>query len=252
MSYLVCDKCKGYYELQPGESPEDFNLTCECGGKLEFFDSDKNNNPNLDKNDAVLGNKTRSYNIITGQSINNYVETLDGAGLIKCPSCGSLNRRGSFSCSVCGELLRSVDVEKEIEIENTRRFIGWSTFNWSYSLLSRVSGYKIENYVYTSFIFILILIPLLLINWKSLNILLPLAYLTVGICLAGLSGSKDYGEAINDGLFVIMLFAIPGLFFIVFWIGQITGYLMSSALFLGCTLAILVGELIGTSLKQRK
>lgn len=252
MSYLVCDKCGSYYELQPGESPEDFDLKCECGGKLEFFNSNENNKPNLVENN-VLGNKTRSCNISTAsQRVNNYVETLDGAGLIKCPSCGSLNRRGSFSCSVCGELLRSVDVEKEIEIENTRRVIGWSTFNWGDSLLSRVSGYKIENYVYTSFIFILILIPLLLINWKSLNILLPLAYLTVGICLAGLSGSKDYGEAINDGLFVIMLFAIPGLFFIVFWIGQITGYLMSSALFLGCTLAILVGELIGTSLKQRK
>jgi len=252
MSYLVCDKCRGYYELQPEESPEDFDLTCECGGKLEFFDPDKNNNPNLDKDDAVSENKTRSFNINTGQRINNYVETLDGAGLIKCPSCGFLNRRGSFSCSICGELLRSVDVEKEIEIENTRRVIGWSTFNWGDSLLSRVSGYKIENYVYTSFIFVLILVPLLLINWKSLYILLPPAYLVVGVCLAGLSGSRDYGEAISDGLFIIMLFVIPGLFFIVFWIGQISGYLLSSALFFGCTLAILVGELIGTSWKQRK
>jgi heat shock protein HtpX len=33
--YLVCDKCGGYYELQPGESPEDFEQ-CQCGGKLEY------------------------------------------------------------------------------------------------------------------------------------------------------------------------------------------------------------------------
>lgn len=32
--FLVCDKCGGYYELQPGESPEDFIDKCECGGKL--------------------------------------------------------------------------------------------------------------------------------------------------------------------------------------------------------------------------
>lgn len=34
MDYLVCDDCGGYYELKPGESPEDFDR-CECGGKLK-------------------------------------------------------------------------------------------------------------------------------------------------------------------------------------------------------------------------
>jgi hypothetical protein len=33
--YLICDKCGGYYELQTGESPDDFDDECECGGKLE-------------------------------------------------------------------------------------------------------------------------------------------------------------------------------------------------------------------------
>jgi hypothetical protein len=33
--YLVCDKCGGYYELQPNESPEDFE-ECQCGGELEY------------------------------------------------------------------------------------------------------------------------------------------------------------------------------------------------------------------------
>jgi len=32
MGYLICDR---YYELQPGESPEDFE-SCECGGKLKL------------------------------------------------------------------------------------------------------------------------------------------------------------------------------------------------------------------------
>lgn len=34
--YLVCNKCGGYYELEPGESPEDFINNCECGGELEY------------------------------------------------------------------------------------------------------------------------------------------------------------------------------------------------------------------------
>ena len=36
MSYLVCDQCGGYYELQPGESPDDFKNKCECGGHLKY------------------------------------------------------------------------------------------------------------------------------------------------------------------------------------------------------------------------
>jgi hypothetical protein len=35
MGYLVCESCKGYYQLEPDESPDDFEDTCECGGKLE-------------------------------------------------------------------------------------------------------------------------------------------------------------------------------------------------------------------------
>lgn len=38
MGYLVCDKCKGYYELQPGESPGDFSDKCECGGTLDYVE----------------------------------------------------------------------------------------------------------------------------------------------------------------------------------------------------------------------
>jgi len=33
--YLVCDTCDGFYQLQPGEAPDDFTDDCECGGKLK-------------------------------------------------------------------------------------------------------------------------------------------------------------------------------------------------------------------------
>lgn len=36
MGYLICKKCGGYYELQDGESSEEFT-SCECGGKLEYY-----------------------------------------------------------------------------------------------------------------------------------------------------------------------------------------------------------------------
>lgn len=36
--YLVCNKCNGYYKLQPGESPDDFE-ECQCGGKLKYYEN---------------------------------------------------------------------------------------------------------------------------------------------------------------------------------------------------------------------
>jgi hypothetical protein len=48
MAYLVCDKCGGYYELQPGESPDDFDR-CECGGKLKHIQTLSDNT--FDKSD---------------------------------------------------------------------------------------------------------------------------------------------------------------------------------------------------------
>lgn len=38
IGYLLCDKCGGYYELQLGESQEDYEQ-CQCGGKLEYIQS---------------------------------------------------------------------------------------------------------------------------------------------------------------------------------------------------------------------
>jgi ribosomal protein L40E len=36
--YLVCESCGGYYELQKGESLEDFDR-CQCGGDLTYYAS---------------------------------------------------------------------------------------------------------------------------------------------------------------------------------------------------------------------
>nr|WP_319374789.1 hypothetical protein [uncultured Methanobacterium sp.] len=56
MGYLICDKCGGYYELQPGEKPEDFSDECECGGKLIYSDTydvtSGNEDDNVDNEDV--------------------------------------------------------------------------------------------------------------------------------------------------------------------------------------------------------
>lgn len=35
MGYLICNDCKGFYELQLGENQEDFEK-CQCGGILQY------------------------------------------------------------------------------------------------------------------------------------------------------------------------------------------------------------------------
>lgn len=36
-SYLVCNACGEYYELQEGESPDELTDRCECGGNLKYI-----------------------------------------------------------------------------------------------------------------------------------------------------------------------------------------------------------------------
>lgn len=71
MGYLVCDKCKGYYKLEPDESPEDFEEECECGGKLEVV-----------------------YNL------SNVFEE------VYCPQCGYKNSGITLFCQECGAYLK--------------------------------------------------------------------------------------------------------------------------------------------------
>jgi hypothetical protein len=68
MPYLVCDRCGGYYELQAGESPEDFSDKCECGGHLSYVE---------DLNEA------------------------DGLNEV-CPNCGSVIEGSEGVCPNCG------------------------------------------------------------------------------------------------------------------------------------------------------
>lgn len=92
MGYLICKKCGRYYELQPGESPDDpQNLRfwdrenevfygfeeCNCGGKLKYVE-------NL--NDTFEEPQHQKINV--------------------CFRCGAENDNTTVFCSECGSRLR--------------------------------------------------------------------------------------------------------------------------------------------------
>jgi hypothetical protein len=70
LGYLICDKCRGYYELQPGESPEDFDLTCKCGGSLHYDTiQDRKNLPEENSDEDKEFFKEQNYKNLNKYSI---------------------------------------------------------------------------------------------------------------------------------------------------------------------------------------
>jgi hypothetical protein len=67
MSYLICDECNKYYELQPGDKLEDFDLTCECGGSLHADTiKDRNYKPvedSLDEDKQFMKERELGYKL---------------------------------------------------------------------------------------------------------------------------------------------------------------------------------------------
>ncbi|HML05175.1 MAG TPA: DUF5518 domain-containing protein [Methanobacterium sp.] len=92
MGYLKCNKCGGYYELQEGESHEDFSDKCECGGSLNYVQ-------NLDEH---------------------VIDELDPMGGINfCPNCESEIVKNEKFCTKCGN---EIGDKTSKEDKSTSRF----------------------------------------------------------------------------------------------------------------------------------
>lgn len=116
MSFLVCDKCNGYYELQDGESPEDFNLECECGGNLKYTE-----------------------NIETEPSIKSY-----------CPNCQTKNVKNAVYCPECGHKLyedsSDGSEDKLMEIPDSRKFKNMMSLSGIFTMgLGIILGLFVNN-----------------------------------------------------------------------------------------------------------
>jgi hypothetical protein len=70
MPFVICEECSGYYELQEGESPDDFEA-CQCGGNLKYVEKQPQKVEEYDKPKLICSNCLK--------------ESEDG---VFCPSCG--------------------------------------------------------------------------------------------------------------------------------------------------------------------
>lgn len=121
MGYLKCEKCDGYYELQEGESPDDFEKTCECGGKLKYVESldsfsdeseDLEESGKLEENQEIpenvekLEQKTpKNDNVPLSQDKTIDKPIFNSKDLSQghfCPKCGTRNTQTATFCKKCG------------------------------------------------------------------------------------------------------------------------------------------------------
>ncbi len=80
MSYLICEECGKYYELNEGKSSFSY-AKCECGGKLNYS--------------STLNGSKKNYIPYNDQKIT-------------CSTCGVVNSEYSVICSGCGRELINV------------------------------------------------------------------------------------------------------------------------------------------------
>ena len=107
MPYLVCEKCKGYYALQAGESPEDFGK-CQCGGSLRYvkklhkrYNREKSLRLNICPNCRKQNIETSKICVFCGKLL----RPLNEPNI--CFSCGKENVKTSQVCVFCSNPLKS-------------------------------------------------------------------------------------------------------------------------------------------------
>ncbi len=79
MKYIICDECGGFYELEKGESLEDFE-SCLCGGSLSYAEPTPRGMKKTTKKVQNDYQATR-YQTSTHQTSSHYSENI-------CPLCG--------------------------------------------------------------------------------------------------------------------------------------------------------------------
>jgi ribosomal protein L40E len=118
VGYLICEDCGGYYELQKDESPDDFEKTCECDGKLKYvenldFSDDSENLEESGKieetpiiSNDVKGLETEKPINEDSSSQNITDKSKSSSEKISktqfCPKCGTKNTQNATFCKKCG------------------------------------------------------------------------------------------------------------------------------------------------------
>lgn len=201
MGYLICEKCLGHYKLQLGESPEDFEKECDCGGKLVYKETLESvvDQINISKTTITSGTP---LNKVWYKYSNYFVDLYNRNKMILAVSIvvyvGSFiigNFVGYFSSGFIQNLLK---MQQETLLKNGFKITTFTIFthNFQSLLLTYIGG-------------LIVIIPAIVL---FINGLMYGAFLGYLIHLSGVNPSSSY----NAGTLIIYtlphgIFEIPGL-----------------------------------------
>ena len=224
MSYLICEKCGGYYKLKEGEKPEDFE-SCECGGTLKHV--------------SVLSDLKYVQNF--GEHFDDELDPINEFNI--CPDCGNENHAGEKYCKSCGKMIKDTKNE-ETSSSNAKNKNALNRFT-SNELILRAVAIIIG--------ILIVVVPIFLVTDQNYALLL---ILIGGIVTSLIAGGKSEDGALN-GIIVgiiasLLILGFKGNFLfiddIIFNI-EIVIFEMSGAILI-LTLFGLIGGVIGISIRD--
>ena len=121
LGFLVCEECGGYYELNEGESINDFK-GCSCGGKFKYVESLNEVNSSLKKMTFCpeCGTENKSDAKFCGTCGKILNESPDSSKIkptkpLFCPYCGTENVMTSKTCKSCGKSLANIPKDSKLK-----------------------------------------------------------------------------------------------------------------------------------------
>ena len=213
MSYLICEKCGGYYKLKEGEKPDEFEA-CECGGSLSYV---QNFNAHFDEELDPIN----EFNI--------------------CPDCGIGNSTGEKYCKSCGKMIKDTKNEKTSSSDANKNAPKFTFNKWILRAVAIIVG------------ILIVIIPTFLFENSNYALLLLLIGGIVASLIAGGKSEDGAINGIVVGLIaalIILGFRSNFLFIddILFNI-EIVIFEMSGAVLI-LTLFGLIGGVIGISIRD--
>lgn len=213
MSYLICEKCGGYYKLKEGEKPDEFEA-CECGGSLRFV---QNFNAHFDEELDPIN----EFNI--------------------CPDCGIENSADEKYCKSCGKMIKDTKNEENSSTDSNKNVLKFTSNKWILRAVAIVVGVLIV--VIPTFIFV---------DSNYALLLLLIGGIVASLIAGGKSEDGAINGIIVGVIAALLILSFRGnflfiddiLFNIEIFIFEMSGAILILALF------GLIGGVIGTSIRE--
>lgn len=209
MAYVICEKCGGYYELEKGESVDDFD-TCQCGGDLSY--AEKLPQKQNDKPKLICSNCMK--------------ENEDG---IFCPKCGGrlITVKKGKAVNSINNFEESKELEKLSQKASKKDKAANNDFKVPKDLLARISGlgvilsigFYIISVLISIFLIVLLMVgsdfdvynPFSVLSILILVILVIVVLMTVsGAIAAYVSKSEEYLDGALNGIAVGLILGVVG------------------------------------------